>query len=155
MNKKLIFVYNADSGIFNTLADAAHKIFSPKTYSCNLCAITYSNLGMKSEWKAFIEKLPIKSEFLHKDQLREQYGMDDIPLPAIFILEDKIPQLLIGADKINACESMADLKQLVRVQLPSWHWFNVSRLFPDLFEHSQVIFTQDFTNLDIGVISLF
>jgi hypothetical protein len=36
----LVFVYNADSGVFNTLSDIAHKIFSPETYACNLCALT-------------------------------------------------------------------------------------------------------------------
>ncbi len=27
----LLFVYNADSGFFNTLADTGHKLFSPTT----------------------------------------------------------------------------------------------------------------------------
>jgi len=31
MSKQLVFVYNADSGMFNTLTDIAHKVFSPKT----------------------------------------------------------------------------------------------------------------------------
>ena len=63
----LVFVYNADSGLFNTLTDIAHKIFSPDTYSCNLCMITHDNLSMRSEWKDFIEKLDIELEFLHRD----------------------------------------------------------------------------------------
>ncbi len=27
----LLFVYNADSGLFNTLGDIGHKLFSPNT----------------------------------------------------------------------------------------------------------------------------
>jgi len=30
---ELLFVYNADSGLFNSVADAAHKILAPSTYS--------------------------------------------------------------------------------------------------------------------------
>ena len=41
----LLFVYNADSGFFNTLADIGHKLFSPATYPCQLCAITHGVLA--------------------------------------------------------------------------------------------------------------
>ena len=64
----LVFVYNADSGLFNTMTDIAHKIFSPDTYSCNLCMITHDNLSMRSEWKNFIEQLDIELAFLHRDE---------------------------------------------------------------------------------------
>ncbi len=46
-NHALVFVYNADSGLFNTVTGMAHKIFSPGTYECNLCALTYSTFGMR------------------------------------------------------------------------------------------------------------
>ena len=42
------FVYNADGDVFSLVGDFAHKIFSPKTYNCNLCAITHGNFGMNS-----------------------------------------------------------------------------------------------------------
>ncbi len=32
MAKSIVFVYNADSGLFNALPDIAHKTFSPATY---------------------------------------------------------------------------------------------------------------------------
>ena len=40
-DKELIFIYNAKSGFINELVDIPHKIISPETYDCNLCAITY------------------------------------------------------------------------------------------------------------------
>ncbi|MGI8952546.1 MAG: hypothetical protein ACR2FN_13295 [Chitinophagaceae bacterium] len=49
----LIFVYNADADLFSTLTDFAHKILSPSTYQCKLCALTYGNISMKQEWKFF------------------------------------------------------------------------------------------------------
>src|SRR3954467_6060768 len=80
----LVFVYNAESGVFNTLADAAHKIFSPRTYACNLCALTHTALGMRGEWKRFLEGLGVPLEFLHADELRSRYRLKGVPLPAVF-----------------------------------------------------------------------
>ena len=52
-NDSLLFVYNADSGFFNTLADIGHKLFSPATYPCQLCAITgvLAEGGSWGAWK--------------------------------------------------------------------------------------------------------
>ena len=47
----LVFVYNADSGVFNALADAAHKIFSPRTYACNLCALACPENCIEVGWE--------------------------------------------------------------------------------------------------------
>jgi len=65
----LIFVYNADSGVFNLAADIARKIFSPQTFSCNLCAITHSTFGVRDEWRDYLKTLEVPFEFLHADEL--------------------------------------------------------------------------------------
>jgi hypothetical protein len=109
----LVFVYNADSGVFNTLADAAHKIFSPRTYACNLCALTHTAVRMRGEWKRFLEGLGRPLEFLHADELTARYGLSDVTLPAIFRREGERFELLVGADAINACRTLDDLKRLV------------------------------------------
>jgi hypothetical protein len=108
---KLIFVYNADSGAFNLLTDIAHKIFSPETYTCNLCAITHSNFGMKKEWKEYLETLDILLEFLHADEFKRKYPSEKIQLPAIFSEENGNIVLKIDAAAIKNCESVNDLKQ--------------------------------------------
>jgi len=109
----LVFVYNARSGLFNALSDAAHKIFSPRTYQCNLCAITHSALGMRREWKQFLEGLGVPLEFLHADELRARDGAADVPLPAIFQRGDEGVEVLIDAESINACRTLDDLKRLI------------------------------------------
>ena len=113
----LVFVYNADSGTFNALADMAHKIFSPQTYACNLCAITYSPLGMRKEWKAFLAGLDADLEFLHADELRARYGIVGVALPAVFIRRAGGLDLWIDAPSINACRTMEDLKSLIGTKL--------------------------------------
>lgn len=57
MPPQLVFVYNADSGLFNTVTDIAHKIISPSTYSCQLCTLTHSYFSVKKDWTDFLAEL--------------------------------------------------------------------------------------------------
>jgi hypothetical protein len=116
-NHTLVFVYHADSGIFNAATDLAHKIFSPGTYKCALCALTYATFGMRGEWKEFLETLKRPLEFLHADELKSLYSVSDVQLPAVFEKEGKQLKLLIDADSINACSTIADLKRLVKEKI--------------------------------------
>src|SRR5919108_3634154 len=109
----LVFVYNADSGLFNTLADVAHKIFSPRTYPCNLCALTNSAVGMRKGWKRFLDELDRPLEFLHADELKARYGVAGGALPAVFKKGGEGIEVLVEAASINACRTMDDLKRLI------------------------------------------
>lgn len=73
MTNKLVFVYNADSGLRNMLLDSAHKLFSPATYQCSLCDITYGAFAEKSAWKKFRKESDLEMEFLHKDEFADAY----------------------------------------------------------------------------------
>jgi acyl CoA:acetate/3-ketoacid CoA transferase alpha subunit len=109
----LVFVYNADSGVFNTLADAAHKIFSPRTYACNLCALTHTAVRMRGEWREFLDGLGLPLEFLHADELAARYHLTGVPLPAVFTKDGRGLSVLAGADSIDACGTLDDLKRLI------------------------------------------
>lgn len=110
----LVFVYNAESGLFNALTDMAHKTFAPQTYQCNLCALTHTAFGMRRSWKQFLETLDAPFEFLHTDELAGRYGVSDVPLPAVFRKEGERLKLWLDADAINACRSLEDLQRLIR-----------------------------------------
>ena len=112
-SKHLVFVYNADSGMFNTLTDIAHKVFSPQTYECNLCAISHSYLSERSEWKDFIQDLGVECEFLHRDEFLKKYSSEEKSFPIIFELVGGELKLALSADKINSCKSMDDLKMAI------------------------------------------
>ena len=117
-SKVLLFVYNADSGIFNTLSDIAHKMFSPETYECNLCAITHSHFSMRKTWADFLETLNSQLEFLHRDELINQYGKQNASLPAIFfVTENKKLELAVDSDKINQCKTIEDLQAAIHNSL--------------------------------------
>lgn len=109
----LLFVYNADSGLFNTLTDMAHKAFAPETYSCNLCALTYGTFGIRAEWQQYLESLSYPLQFLHRNELFEQYAVNTVALPAIFVRAgDKLHEV-VSAEEINACRDMAELKHKI------------------------------------------
>lgn len=114
---KIIFVYNADSGILNALKDWGHKIISPETYGCSLCALTYDNLGMRRSWKQFIKDLGYEVEFLHRDELVEKYGGKNEMLPAAFLLKDGKLNLWIKCEAMEALNSLDELQSLVSQKL--------------------------------------
>ena len=117
MTRRLIFVYNADSGLFNTLTDMAHKLFSPDTYSCNLCALTNSHLGMRSEWKQFIQTLDHPVEFLHADEFRKRHGETTLSFPIMLANDDGRLSTLVDAEVINSCASIAALQDEITRRL--------------------------------------
>ena len=115
--QQLMFVYNADSGLYNALTDMAHKIFSPQTYACNLCALTYSNLGERKQWRVFIEGLKVPAIFLHRDEFLTRFPGDTTALPAVFYLRDQQRELLVSAAQLSACRTLAALQALVHSRL--------------------------------------
>jgi len=114
----LVFVYNADSGLFNLLTDIAHKIFSPQTYDCNLCAVTHDKFGIKDEWRKYLKTLAAPVEFLHADEFKAKYQIENTDkLPAIFRLENGQLNLAINSNAINACRNIDDLKRIINAQI--------------------------------------
>lgn len=115
MKQKLIFVYNADSSLFNQVGDLIHKTISPRTYKCNLCGLTYSGVNMKDEWKNFIKSLPVEVELLHKDEfLREFPKAQDTNFPIAFIKQNGNLIKLISTEEINRANNLEMLKNLVQ-----------------------------------------
>jgi hypothetical protein len=110
---RLLFVYNADSGLFNLLTDVAHKLLSPGTYKCQLCALTHSPFAMRDDWRHFLSNLGVEYRFLHRDEFAAEYPALDIPLPSV--LRETHEGLHVGLDAatLNACTSLASLKQLI------------------------------------------
>lgn len=74
--EKLIFIFNANSGFLNTVADISHKILSPQTYSCGLCMLTHGKFSENEKWQHFRENSPVKMEFYHKDEFENRYGKE-------------------------------------------------------------------------------
>jgi len=109
----LVFVYNADSGFMNTLLDIGHKILSPSTYDCTLCALTHSTFRMRRDWQNFVDRLGYPAEFLHRDEFVARYGIQPASLPAILLASTSGVKPWIATAEINRCRSLAELEALI------------------------------------------
>ncbi|MBU2995079.1 GTPase [Cellulophaga baltica] len=111
--EKLIFVYNANSGKMNAVFDSAHKIFSPKTYSCSLCDITYGIFSENKEWKAFRNSSNLELEFLHKDEFLKDYKTkfsNNLTFPVV--LTESL-DVFISTEELKALKSAENLISLI------------------------------------------
>ena len=113
----LIFVYNADSGLLNAFRDLVHKNVKPSTYQCNLCALTFDNMGMKDEWKDFIENLDADIEFLHRDEFFDRFNTENVDLPVAFIREESDLEIFMNSKEMDDFDSLNELKKSVKEKL--------------------------------------
>ena len=113
---ELIFIYNAKSGIVNEFLDFAHKIISPSTYNCNLCAISYGNFTMKKKWSDYISSLPVRYTFTYKDKVSE-YGYDNIKLPSIIFQDKSKSKVIISSEEINKLKKIDQLINILSDRL--------------------------------------
>ena len=118
MPHRLLFVYNADGGRLAGLKDLFHKILSPATYSCSLCAVTYGATSMRPEWQQFIKDLPMPVDFLYRDEFVRDFPQHRTqPLPAAFaVAETGELTPFIQAAELNAAD-LNELMQLVQERL--------------------------------------
>ncbi len=111
--KKIVFIYNADSGVINLVKDFWKKILRPSSYECNLCMQTFGAFSMKKDWKSFINNLNIDSEFLHRDEFEKKYKVKDAKYPSAYFYDDGQLTLLISEDEMNTVKSLDEMEVLV------------------------------------------
>jgi hypothetical protein len=114
---KLVFVYNADSGLFEAMTDAIRKVVAPMTQSCSLCALTYQVAWMKPAWSNFINHLGIAVEFLHKDEFKEKYPDEVAEFPSAYIDRRGKLELFVDTDEMNSAKSLDELIKMVEEKL--------------------------------------
>ncbi len=113
---RLIFVYNADSGRLNSWLDIGHKLLSPDTYSCNLCALTHGLLSEREEWKRYREESADELVFLHRDEFEKRYAKDsEFGYPVILRVNgDGGYEVLMTAEEINGFDELSTLIERLR-----------------------------------------
>ena len=104
---KLIFVYNADSGMINVIKDIGHKLMSPETYDCFLCSLTHGTFKEDPKWKSFRESSSIEMEFLHRDEFEQKYGMKH-SYPVI-LRQDSQVEVALSREQLSELTSLDDL----------------------------------------------
>lgn len=119
--QKLIFIYNADAGLQNMIMDSAHKIFSPDTYECSLCNITYGVFTENSVWKKFRKATDIKMEFLHKDEFAKTYASKfgyKFTFPIVLHESEKGLEVFVKTEELDKLENSEELIQLITERSP-------------------------------------
>lgn len=112
-NSKLLFIYNADSGIANALLDYGKKYVQPAQYDCRLCAVSYGPFGMRRNWKRFISKLPYEVIFLHKDEFEQKYQHIKTSYPALVLVSNKKNTVLLDNKDFRNIHALEELKSMV------------------------------------------
>ena len=115
--KKLIFVYNADSGFRNMVMDGAHKLLSPSTYECSLCDITYGAFTENSTWKKFRKETDLQMVFLHKDEFAVQYKSKfghKFTFPIVLSETEMGHEVLVKTEELNG---LSDANELIALLL--------------------------------------
>ena len=101
--KKLVFVYNGDSGLINGVMHYLHKRISPDTYPCELCGMVYDGTALNKDWLAFVKSMGMPTEFLHRDEYRKQYGKSALDWPAVLQALRALPPGTLVANQ-NYCQ---------------------------------------------------
>jgi len=110
--QKLIFIYNADSGVRNLIIDGAHKILSPGTYECKLCEITFGAFTEKGAWKKFRKTSGHEMTFLHKDEFRKQYASKfgyKFTFPIVLVEASGGLEVFVNTEEINRFKNAEEL----------------------------------------------
>ncbi len=116
---KLIFVYNANAGLAAGLMDSVHKLVSPGTYPCSLCAVTYGLTRMDPRWKAWLRALPVEAVFHHRPDFRAAYpAAAGWPLPLVALEQGGQLRPLLDATTLDTLASLDALVAALEVLLP-------------------------------------
>ncbi|MFC4779189.1 hypothetical protein ACFO9Q_20545 [Paenibacillus sp. GCM10023252] len=112
-HQQLLFIYNAQSGLVNGMLDMVHKLVSPGTYPCHLCAVTYGLTGMRTDWKQYVKKLEESYTvmFLHLDEL-----YPDLPTteyPCVLLARNSGYLELVTAEEMKGCATATQLMALL------------------------------------------
>ncbi|NND77411.1 MAG: GTPase [Flavobacteriales bacterium] len=97
----------------NGALDSAHKILSPSTYSCDLCALTHGTFGAKKEWKKFTDRNGSDAVFYHKNDLPEAYRHHELPT----ILGGSPATVLVSAEEFKSITSLSQLIEIIEKHL--------------------------------------
>jgi hypothetical protein len=118
VSSRLVIVYNANAGLLAGAMDSLHKLLSPATYPCALCAITYGLVSMRRAWRSYLDGLGMPILFHHRPDFRAAFpAAADWPLPLIAVEQDERLTVLVQASDFTAIADLATLIRVVRERL--------------------------------------
>jgi hypothetical protein len=118
VSSRLVIVYNANAGLLAGAMDSLHKLFSPATYPCALCAITYGLVSMRRAWRDYLDGLGMPILFHHRPDFRAAFpAAADWPLPLIALEQGGQLGVLVGAADFAGIAHVQGLITLLQARL--------------------------------------
>ncbi len=113
----LLFIYKAKSGVTNALLDSVHKMFSPRTYPCQLCTLTHNTFSENKLWKTFKNKSQISMTFYHTDEFLRTYPNATYTFPVILCKTNDDLSIFISTSKLSSINTTEALITLIQQKL--------------------------------------
>ena len=113
---RIIFVYNANAGKGNAVLDSLHKIASPSTYNCNLCAITFGVFSEDDLWKTFRKNSDLNMQFYHKDEFQKEFKSKWLPkfeFPVVLAENKGNLEVFVSAQELNTFSTSENLIEAI------------------------------------------
>ncbi len=109
MISKLLFVFSANGGRWNALADSMKKLLMME--GCALCSITHGIAGEKREFLIWKRSVGVPIEYVHRDEMQaELVDVAGTAVPAVVAVTDRRLVLLLPPDAVARCRgSVPDL----------------------------------------------
>jgi len=115
--RSLIFVYNIDSEDLPDVNDHMSRMAGPGSGHCSLQAVTFSPIGMKKEWRRFVQGLKIPARFLARDAFGAEFPKVAVTFPSVFLQTGEGLFTFITTEEITQCRELGDLIRLVQQRL--------------------------------------
>jgi hypothetical protein len=109
---ELLFVYNANNDPISKLGDYVHKIVSPSTYKCDLCALTHHNFGTRSSWKKFIDQTSDEMKFWYINDFEAAFDTS-YNSPVVLEKTDNNFKIVLGKEQLASVKDAAALIKLI------------------------------------------
>ena len=110
MKRQLIFIYNGDSGLLNSLVHLMHKTLSPSTYECSLCALIYNGISLDKGWLSYVAQLDAEVEYCHRDVFQVRHGRSFQSYPLLLERTGETFTVLMAKADFDAVSDLDDLK---------------------------------------------
>lgn len=114
---EIFFVYNAKKGFGNKLMDGMHKVVSPSTYACDLCAVTYHAVGKRKAWKDFLKNMPIPVRFYYTNSIPSEFDKN-FEYPAVLRYENSSVSCILDKQDFAAINDLNEFIVLLKEKVP-------------------------------------
>lgn len=110
-HRRLVFVYKTDANPVSLVSEFAREVLFDDAYQCSLCHVTYKGVLKRSDWKRFVDDLPLPSTFhLRSNFLRKHRELAEHAFPSVFIEDDAgVLHEFLDAHELRSCTTVGDL----------------------------------------------